>query len=71
MSDPSHPIWSLGRMTIALLALIAILYLTANVFDETEIITIIGMFAVLAGAEGASIAQYLKNHKKPADPSDH
>lgn len=70
MKDPSHPIWSLARMAIALIALGVILKLTANVFDETEILTLIGMFLVLSGAEGTSIAQYIRVQKKPADPSD-
>lgn len=71
MKDPSHPIWSLARMTIAMVALIAILFITATTFDDTEKITVIGMFMVLSGVEGASIAQYIRGHKKPADPSDH
>lgn len=64
MKDPSHPIWSLARMTISLIALSVILVLTANVFDETEIITIIGMFMVLGGVEGPSIAQYIRGHRR-------
>ena len=68
MKDPSHPVWSLARMTISLIALSVILVLTANVFDETEIITIIGMFMVLGGVEGPSIAQYIRGHNKPSDP---
>lgn len=68
MKEPSHPVWSLARMTISLIALSVILVLTANVFDETEIITIIGMFMVLGGVEGPSIAQYMRGHQKPSDP---
>ena len=70
MKDPAHPVWSLARMTISLIALSVILALTANVFDETEIITIIGMFMVLGGVEGTSIAQYVRGHRRNTDAPD-
>ena len=52
LQHSDHPIWSLIRLTILMIALTTILYFTANKFDETEIRTIITMFLITAGMEG-------------------
>lgn len=64
----SHPIWILLRMTIALVGMYAILHAVATQFDDTEKMTLIGMFLVLGGGEGlnAFIGKRQNN-----DRSDH
>ena len=54
MSSPSHPIWSLARLAIFMLALVVTLYCTAAKFDATELRTLCTMFIVGASAEGAT-----------------
>lgn len=62
MKDPSHPIWSLLRLLIMMLALIVVLWMNAEKFDKTEVQTIITMFLIGAGAEG--VTQYLRGFGK-------
>lgn len=54
MSSASHPIWSLLRLLIFMVALVATLWLNAAEFDDTELKTIITMFVVASGAEGVT-----------------
>lgn len=49
--DANHPIYSLIRSAIYLIALTVILWLTASRFDGTELRTILYMFLAAAGAE--------------------
>lgn len=53
MKEASHPIWSLLRLLIFMVALVATLWLNASKFDATELKTIITMFIVAGGAEWA------------------
>lgn len=48
-----------------MVALVLTLYLNASSFDDTEIRTIITMFLIAAGAEGASsfLSQFRKEDK--------
>jgi len=62
MHNASHPIWSLLRLTIFMIALVVTLLLNANNFDATEIKTIITMFVVAAGAEG--VTQFAKGFRQ-------
>lgn len=57
--DASHPVWALARLTIVLIALGVILYLTADSFDNTELMTLLSMLFVLAGVE---LPAFLKAH---------
>jgi predicted RND superfamily exporter protein len=68
MKEPSHPIWSLSRLTVVMIALVSTLWLNASHFDETEIRTIITMFLVAAGAEGG--VQFLSQFSKRREGSD-
>ena len=52
--DPRHPIWSLMRTLIGLVALVIILWVNAEHFDETELKTILWAFFAFLGAEGIS-----------------
>lgn len=52
----SHPVWGLSRLTVLLVTLTGILYLSANNFDKTELYTIIVVMVGAAVAEGASSA---------------
>lgn len=54
MNDASHPIWSLLRLAIYMIALVATLLFNANTFDATEVKTIITMFVVASGTEGVT-----------------
>ena len=54
MSNASHPIWSLLRLVIYMIALVTTLLLNANNFDATEIKTIVTMFVVASGVEGGT-----------------
>lgn len=62
MSSASHPIWSLLRLVIFMVALVLTLWLNANQFDQTEIKTIITMFVVASGAEG--VTQFAKGLRR-------
>lgn len=59
MSSSSHPIWSIVRLTVLMIALSGVLYATASKFDSTELHTIIYTF--LAAASGEGIISMLKN----------
>lgn len=48
----NHPVWSLIRLTILMIALCVILYINATRFDETELRSILMMFLAVAGLEG-------------------
>ena len=61
-SDPSHPIYAIVRLTIYMSALTILLVANASDFDATEIRTLVQMFLVAAGAEGA--IQLIKTRKK-------
>lgn len=50
--QPAHPVWSILRLAVVMAALTAILFVTANKFDDTEIRTIIYVFLFAAGVEG-------------------
>ena len=54
MAWPSndHPIWALIRLSILMLTLSGVLWLTATDFDVTEVRTIITIFLIYTGAEG-------------------
>lgn len=62
MSNPSHPIWSLRRLAIYMIALVATLLFNANTFDATEVKTIITMFVVASGTEG--VTQFVRSVKR-------
>lgn len=65
MSDGNHPVWSLARLVTYMSALVAVLVMTAQNFDNTELKTILTMFFVGAGAEGAtSLLSSLKGGHK-------
>jgi len=53
MNDASHPVWSVLRLGIVMIALTVTLWVNASTFDETEIKTIITMFLIAGGAEWA------------------
>lgn len=48
----NHPIWSIIRVAVIMMALLAILALTAQHFDSTEVKTLVWTFAAIAGLEG-------------------
>lgn len=50
--DSKHPIWPIIRIAVVMGALVVILMLTAQHFDETEIETLVYAFATIAGIEG-------------------
>jgi hypothetical protein len=50
LADPNHPVWKLGYLAVAVLAL----WLNASNFDETEIRSIL---YTLAGGYGVRLAQ--------------
>lgn len=52
--DAGHPIWPILRLAVLMLALVGVLWATANDFDETEEETIIWMFLAAGGIEGIS-----------------
>jgi hypothetical protein len=52
LHDPLHPVWSLLRLTVLMVALTVILALVAEKFDKTEIIAIVGTFTAGIGLEG-------------------
>jgi len=52
MNSPSHPIWSLLRLTILMIVLSLILYFNASDFDATEIKTLTQYFLAAASLEG-------------------
>jgi len=52
-NDSSHPIYALARILIYMTALTLLLMFNASDFDITEIRTIIPMFLIGAGSEGA------------------
>ena len=54
VGDSKHPLWSIIRLTIVMVALVCVLYMNASHFDETEIKTIITMFLIAASAEGVT-----------------
>ena len=51
--NPQHPIWSILKLTVLMAAMCLVLYLEATVFDATELRSIVYIFLVAAGAEGA------------------
>jgi hypothetical protein len=56
LHDPLHPVWSLLRLTVLMVALTVILALVAEKFDKTEIIAIVGTFT--AGTAGIGLEGY-------------
>ena len=54
MNNQNHPIWSLARLVVYMAGLVTILAFTASDFDSTELKTILTMFFIGAGAEGAT-----------------
>lgn len=60
-NDPKHPVWPIVRTGVVLLALVVVLWMNAEHFDQTEIKTILTMFFALLGAEGLSSAFAKKN----------
>ena len=52
LHEPNHPIWPLLRLTVMMIALTIVLYLSAHTFDNTELTTILTMFLIGAGIEG-------------------
>lgn len=54
MKEATHPIWPIIRLVVIMVGLTAVLYLTANNFDSTELKTIITMFLIGSGVEGVS-----------------
>lgn len=54
MKDAKHPIWSLARLIVLMIALVITLWLNASHFDETELRSIITMFIAASGVEGIS-----------------
>lgn len=58
MNSASHPIWSILRLSIIMLALNGLLRLNADEFNAGEIRTIFAMGLVAASAEGGS--QFLR-----------
>lgn len=65
LADPGHPLWSIIRLTVLMIALVSVLYLNASQFDDTELRTIITMFMVAGGAEG--ITQIVKGLRSGKD----
>lgn len=53
MNDPRHPIWSFGRIALAMICLTFLLWTQASNFDHTEIQTLAGFFMLSAGGEAA------------------
>lgn len=60
-SDPTHPVWSLLRVAVMTIALVAVLKFTASKFDE--IITVCSMFLVGAGGEEGT-RRWFRSHKR-------
>jgi hypothetical protein len=52
ISSPSHPLWSILRLTILMMVLTCILYFNASDFDATEIKTLTQYFLAAASLEG-------------------
>lgn len=67
-NNANHPIWSLARLIVYMTGLVAILAMTASNFDNTELRTILTMFFVGAGAEGAT--SFVSSLKHPAEKKD-
>lgn len=63
MTNANHPIWSLARLVVYMTGLVTILLFTASDFDITELKTILTMFFVGAGAEGATSLLGALKHK--------
>ena len=71
MNNQNHPIWSLARLIVYMGGLVTILAFTASDFDVTELKTILTMFFVGAGAEGAtSFLGTFKPHRKGSNKED-
>lgn len=64
--SPNHPVWPIIRLVIVMVALVVTLWLNASSFDKTEIRTIITMFLIAGGAEGAS--SFLSQFRKDDNP---
>lgn len=62
LHERNHPIWSLARLVVTMVALVTTLWLNASHFDETEIKTLITMFLVAASAEG--VTQFVGQFKR-------
>jgi len=54
MGNASHPIWSLLRLIVLMVALCVILWANASDFDATEIRTLFCYCLAAAGFEGAT-----------------
>jgi len=52
MLDANHPIWATVRLILFLIAMVAVLWMNASHFDDTEIKAIVEMFLVAIGIEG-------------------
>lgn len=53
IAEANHPVWNLLRLIVMMVALTAILYMTASKFDQTEIKTIV--LAFIAGGMGVGL----------------
>lgn len=62
IKDPRHPLWSVVRLSVYMVALNFLLWLNASNFDETELRTIVLMS--LAGGSTEGIGQLLNAVKK-------
>lgn len=56
MPESAHPIWSIIRLAVIMVAMCFVLYLNASKFDETEIRSIVTVFFVAAGSEAITRA---------------
>lgn len=64
MHESNHPIWSLARFGLAVVAVTVVLSINASDFDETEIKTITEIAILVGGYEGAAA---FFNRKKPKE----
>lgn len=53
MKNPNHPIWGIIRLAVLMVSLVIVLWMNATNFDETELRSIVIVFLVAAGSEGA------------------
>jgi len=62
MQDPKHPIWSILRLVVLMVAMCVTLWSNASNFDVTELRSIITMFFVAASSE--AVVGVLTKRKK-------
>ena len=56
MNSPTHPIWSLIRLTMLMVVLTVILWINATKFDATEVKALVQYFLAAASLEGGIMA---------------